>query len=116
MTDTALTEAWQRRVDAYHAYNALPHCETPGEVYTPAEKAQWAKIDAAENVIRSTLASTPEGVSIQLWTQLSHNITDRADEAATLRRDLAHFEAQGDMLDWTERLTVAALRSLASFG
>ena len=119
MTDAAIVEAWERRKAAYDVYNALPFAdERRGQVitvggYTPEEAAQWAIIDAAEDVIRSTVASTPEGVAIQLWTQLSH-CCEREDEAAALQRDLTHFEAQGDLLDWTERMTVAALRSLAT--
>lgn len=107
-----LVTAWQRRIAAFAIYDALPNSDTDGEPYTPEEAAQWAIIDSAEDVIRSTVAKTPEGVMIQLWTQLSHNVTDRKDEAATRRRDLAYFEAQGEMLDWTERLTIAAIRSL----
>lgn len=107
-----ILEAWNRRIAAFAIYDELPNSETEGEPYTPEEAAQWAIIDGAEDVIRSTVATTPEGVMIQLWTQLSHNVTDRNDEAATRRRDLAHFEAQGEMLDRTERLTIAAIRSL----
>ncbi|MEO6151666.1 MAG: hypothetical protein ABIT09_07780 [Croceibacterium sp.] len=111
-SDAAIETAWNRRVEAFSVYNALPYSEAPGEPYTPEEAAQWAIIDAAEDVIRATVATTPEGIAIQLWTQFSHSVTARDDEAATQRRDLAHFEAQGDQLDWTERLTIAALRSL----
>ncbi|MEO6151868.1 MAG: hypothetical protein ABIT09_01245 [Croceibacterium sp.] len=114
--DTALTEAWNRRVAAFSAYNELPYSDTDGEPYTPEEAAQWAIINAAEDLIRSTDATTPNGIAIQLWTQFSHSVTDRMDEAATQRRDLAYFEAQGDRLDWTERLTLAALRSLQTMG
>jgi hypothetical protein len=111
--DAAILAAWERREAAYTRYNALPIHEGPGD-YSPEEQAEWAIIDAAEDVIRNTVATTPQGAAIQLWTQLSHNVSQRDDEVATLRRDLSYFEAQGDMLDWTERLTVAALRSLAS--
>lgn len=110
--DIAIVEAWNRRVEAFKVYNALPFSEVVEEAYTPEERAQWAIIDGAEDVIRSTVAKTPEGVSIQLWTQLSHNVRSRDDEAATQRRDLAYFEAKDDALDWTERLTIAAIRSL----
>ncbi len=116
MTDDALIDAWARRSAAYDQYNALPHSATDAAAYSPDEQAQWDIIDAAEAVICSTIAKTPEGVAVQLWTQLSHRVIDRADDAAAFRRDLPHFEALGDRLDWTERLTVAALKSLSSFG
>lgn len=110
--DDVLHAAWERRIEALSVYNALPHSEKDGEPYTPEEAAQWAIIDAAEDVIRSTVASTPEGVAIQLWTLMGHSVSQREDEEATHRRDLDYFEARGNKLDWAERLTVAALRSL----
>ena len=110
--DAAIQAAWNRRVEASRIYDALPFSDADGEPYTPEERVQWAIIDAAEEFIRSTVAKTPQGVVIQLWAQLSHNVTHRDDEAATRRRDLAYFEAMNEALDWTERLTIAAIRSL----
>lgn len=112
MTDTELINAWERRVAAFKVYNALPHSKVDGEPYTPEEAAQWAIIDAAENVIQAAVANTPTGVALQLWTHLGHVVSTKSDELATHQCDLAHFEAQGDTLDWTERLIIAALRSL----
>lgn len=112
MTDQILQEAWERRVAAFRAYNALPFSEKNGEPYTPAEAAQWAIIDEAEETIRATSASTAAGVLVQLWTSLGHNVSSRDDEQATFRQDLAFFESRDDELDYTDRLTLAALKSL----
>jgi hypothetical protein len=113
-SDARLEDAWARRADAFSVYSSLPHCEKDGEPYTPEERAQLAIIDEAEEVVRSAVAQTPRGVAIQLWTQLAHTVTSREHEAAAHRRDLAYFEAQGDTLDWAERLTIAAIRSLVA--
>lgn len=110
--DASILAAWNRRIEAFRIYNALPYSEDGGKTYTPEEAAQWAIIDSAEEVIRSTPAKTPQGAAIQLWTALGHGITSRDDEAATRRRDLAYFEAKDGELDWTDRLTLAAIRSL----
>lgn len=111
--DTVLVEAWQRRSEAFAIYNALP-CSETDDPYTPEEAAQWAIIDAAEETIRSAVATTPQGIAIQLWTQLSHNLTKRDEEAAARRRDFAYFDARDDQFDWPDRLVIAALRSLQS--
>ena len=113
MTDAAIQAAWDRRAAAYEAYNLLPYDEAVGE-YTPEEAAQWAIIDEAEKVIRSTVATSPIGVAIQLWTSLAHSLGTRDDEAATLRRDLQYFDEREIELDWTDRLVIAAIRSLAN--
>lgn len=113
MTDAAIVQAWERRDKAFDAYNALPFNDSnDGKPFTPAEAAQWSIIDEAEEVIRSTRATTPQGVAIQLWTCLGHGISKRDDEAATRRRDIAYFDHRDTELDWTDRLLLAAIRSV----
>lgn len=110
--DPAILDAWERRRAAYGRYNALPHSEVPGEGYTPEEQREWGIIDAAEETIRAATAHTPVGVSVQLWVSLQHHLTKREDDEACLNRDIAAFDARDGDMDWTERLIVAALRSL----
>lgn len=112
-SDEAILAAWERRRAAYGRYNALPFSDSsePGDM-TPEERAEWDQIDAADEVIREHVATTPEGAAVQLWIALQHSITQRDDEAACLRRDLGWFEAKGEGLDWNVRLVIAALRSL----
>jgi hypothetical protein len=112
MTDQALKDAWDRRVAAFTAYNALPFSDCTEGTYTPAEAAQWAIIDEAEETIRATSATTVEGVLTQLWTGFGHALCKREDEQAALQRDLAYFDERDGALDFTERLILAALRSL----
>jgi hypothetical protein len=117
--DAALIEAWERRSAAYKRYNLLPLSDEVGVPvgnYTQAEAAEWAIIDAAEEVIQSTVASTPEGVAIQLWAMLTHTVTHHDEERATLTRDLAFFNASDEDQDWTVRLILAAIRSLEGMG
>lgn len=114
--DAALEAAWQRRAAAYERYNALPDFSEPGEAYTPQEAACWAAIAEAEEIIRATVARTPGGVAIQLWTLLAHCTSSREDDAAVTRRDLAHFDRAGKGLDSNERLALSALRSLEAMG
>lgn len=110
-TDTLIEQAWEARRAAYDRYNALPFSDEPDEAQAPEERAQWAIIDAAEETICATIAGTSRGAAIQLWTALQHDITDRQDEAAALRRDLQWFE-NDEGQDWTVRLILSALRSL----
>ena len=110
-TDTLLQQAWEARQAAYERYNALPFSEAPDAPHTPAEAAEWAIIDGADETIHSTVASTPHGAAIQLWVALQHSITSRQDEAAILRRDLEWF-ADDEKQDWKHRLILSALRSL----
>jgi hypothetical protein len=104
--DATIMAAWCTRKAAFQRFNALPF----DEPMAPDEAAEWAIIDAAEETIRSAVATTPAGAAVQLWTHLSHRLTKRADDEAAQKADLAYF-ADDTHLDWTERLTLAALRS-----
>lgn len=113
--DAALEAAWQRRQEAYAAYNAQPidHLPlAPGEIETPEEKRLWGIINESEEVIRSTVARTPRGVSIQLWCCLYHSVSGATDDAAITRGDLAVLSADETALDWNVRLALSAQRSL----
>lgn len=116
--DAAILEAWERRKAASRAYNALPfeeYVDIEG-AYSPEEKEVLAIIDAAEEEIRSSIATTPRGVAIQLWVALHHLVTSREDDAAANEADLDYFERQGDQADWNARMLVAAIKSLQAMG
>jgi hypothetical protein len=112
--DTDIIAAWRTRKAAYARYNALPMADEPGYL-TSSEIAEWAIIDKAEAVIRTTIAKTPRGVAVQLWVAFQHRMTDRSDDAAAQSANLAYFADDSDQ-DWTERMALAALRSLAAQG
>lgn len=112
--DAEIIAAWRTRKAAYRRYNALPMADAPGDM-TPSEQAEWTIIDNAEAVIRTGVAKTPRGVAAQLWVAFQHTLTSRKDDAAAQSANLAYF-ADDSERDWTERMTLAALRSLAAQG
>ena len=112
--DAEIIAAWRTRKAAYSRYNVLPMADGPGDM-TPEERAEWAIIDKAEAIIRTSVARTPRGVAVQLWVAFQHGLTSRADDAAAQSANLAYF-ADDSGLDWTQRMTLAALRSLAAQG
>lgn len=105
--DAVLEQAWAKRQQAFEAYNAII---SDGD--TPEELALWAIIDEAEKVIQTTVASTPRGVAIQLWTAMYHTIVMAEEERAVTRGDFDYLDREDGNLDWDARLTLAALRSL----
>ena len=112
--DAEIIAAWRTRKAAYARYNVLPYAEDDS-AYTPAEAACWAIIDRAEEAIRSSVAKTPRGVAVQLWVAFQHSLTKRGDDEAAQSANLAYF-ADDSERDWTQRMTLAALRSLAAQG
>lgn len=111
--DAQIEAAWQRRVQAYAAYNALPADAGPVvNGFRPGESELWKVIDEAEEVIRSSIATTPRGAMLQLWCAMYHNITGREDDEALTRADFAALDRADGKLDWNARLTLSALRSL----
>lgn len=106
--DAVLEAAWQRRLAARAEYDELA---VNGD--TPAEKRLWAIMDAAEETIRATVATTPRGAMIQLWVALDHSIMTRDEDNACRDGDLLFFVGEHDRKqDWNARLILAALRSL----
>jgi len=105
--------AWERRLASYNKINS--HAFVEG---SPEDKACWAEVDAAERLIRESVATTPQGVEVQLWTALYHSADfDHAiDDLAAIRGDLAYFDGHEPSLDWNTRLTLAAIRSLRAMG
>lgn len=111
--DAAIIAAWERHKAAHAVYAALPFGDgLPLGSYTPEEQEQWDVIDAAEAVIKDNVATTPAGIEIQLWVSLAHNLSDQVDEQAAHDRDLDYFLADEGRFDWTDRLVIAAIRSL----
>lgn len=108
--DATILAAWDRRVNAYAAYLALPEERYGFE--NPEEDRLWSIIDEAEETIRSTFATTPRGVMIQLWCGMYHSITRNDQDVALTAGDFAALEGADAHLDWNARLMLAALRSL----
>ena len=112
--DSGIIEAWRTRKAAYARYNVLPMMDGPGGM-TPEEQAEWAIIDKAEAIIRTSVAKTPRGTAVQLWVAFQHGLNGRADDAAAQSANLAYF-TDDSRFDWTEKMAIAALRSLAAQG
>lgn len=113
--DAAILAAFERRAIAFEATRALP-CDpvTGGE--SDEQSEQWAIIDAAEEEMRSTIATTPRGAELQIWLAATYVFDSDKDEPRCYTADLEYFEAQGNKRDWTDRLMIAALRSLREQG
>lgn len=112
--DKAIIEANQRRLAAYAELDRL--ATSSADNRSPAEEAQWAIIDAAELVMMSSVATTPRGLEAQLWTALHNFYQDAEPAEAANRADLDWFNAKHEELDWTDKLFVAALRSVRAMG
>lgn len=114
----AVLGAWERRKAAFARYNALPIADDTDPTYdaddqlTDAERHEWAIINDAEAAMVAATVTTPRAVAAILWTALSHSLTDRAQDEAAVKGDLAAMLAFDERLDWDERLILAALRSL----
>ncbi len=115
--DAAILAAWDRYQTARSIYDGLPFGEgLPLGSYTPEEQEQWDIIDAAEAVIKNNIATTPAGVEVQLWVSLEHSLSGRSDEQAARDRNIDYFLADEGRFDWTDRLVIAAIRSLRAMG
>jgi hypothetical protein len=111
--DAVIERAFERRQIAYAAYNDLPDRGEPlVDGFGPGERELWTIINEAEHVIRTTVATTPRGVMLQLWCAMYHSVSGQEDDAALTRGDFAAVERLDNGLDWNARLMLAALRSL----
>ena len=109
--DAAIIAAWDHRAAAFASLQALP--DNPrGDGETPERHAQWAIIDVAEAEICTSVATTPRGAEIQLWCAAVYQFDAAEDEGPCYLGDLDYFTAQGDRLDWKDKLLIAAIRSL----
>jgi len=113
-SDATIKAAWAQWLQTRADYNAAPVPEDDAQhkAQLIEEQRQWAIMDEAEETIRATAATTPQGAQIQLWVALIHSVTTREEEEAVLRRDLSAIAAFDHELDWHARLIVAAIRSL----
>lgn len=109
--DAAIIAAWDRRAAAFATLQELPE-NSRGDGETPERHAQWAVIDVAEAEICTGVATTPRGAELQLWCAAVYQFDAAEDEGPCYLGDLDHFTAQGDRLDWKDKLLIAALRSL----
>jgi hypothetical protein len=114
--DAAILAAWERNKAARAIYDALPISDLPCGAYTPEEQALWDVMDETEEFIVSTTATTPAGVEAQLWIALGHQITLSNECAAALRGDMDWFDANGTEIDFVQRMTLAAIRSVRAIG
>lgn len=113
--DTAIIAAFERRAAAFTTLDGLPDPATTG-AGSPEQEAQWAIIDAAEAEICASVATTARGAELQLWTTAVYQFDAAEDEGPCFHANLDHFTAQGDKLDWKDRLFIAALQSLRAMG
>lgn len=115
-SDAVIKSAWARRLTALRIFNSLTKQERDQSTgdRTPAAQACWDEIDAADEEIRTAVATTVEGARIQLHCALLAMVGTEAQEAALLERDLEEFAQTEDRLDYPQRLAFSALRSLSA--
>lgn len=111
--DANILAAWERRCGAYRVLEVVSGTNIYPEPMDPREAAAWDIVDEAEKVIQLATARTPEGVAIQIWTALHHEMNDGFHDAKIAGRDVAALRADSG-LDWTPKLMVAALASLST--
>lgn len=108
MSESAILAAWERRVAAHKMING-------GELSASDEAAApyWAIVDECDKLIHSTIATTPRGIEVQIWTAL-HNSSAyvKDEEEAILRMDLDYVSKHAADFDWDARAMIAAIRSL----
>lgn len=108
MSDSAILAAWERRVAAHSMITA-------GEVGASDDAADphWAIVDECDKLIHSTVAQTPRGIEVQIWTAL-HNSSAyvKVEEQAILAMDLDYVSEHVKDFDWDARAMIAAIRSL----
>ncbi|NML94725.1 hypothetical protein [Novosphingobium olei] len=104
--DAPILEAWARRVEAHAKASAIDASDEAAQPY-------WDIITECDKLIHSTVAKTPKGVEVQVWTAL-HNSSAylRDEEAAIIAMDLDYVSAHAKDFDWDAMSMIAALRSL----
>lgn len=110
--DGALFDAWARRVEA----NRMINSGTLG-ASDKAAQPYWDIITECDKLIHSTVAKTPRGIEVQIWTSLHNSSAYLLDEeAAILAMDLDYVHAHAKDSDWDAMPMIAALRSLRALG
>jgi hypothetical protein len=111
--DQHIFAALDRYRASYDAYAEFAVFDIGGTAEdTPEEAAAIAAMDAAEEEVRGSLASTPKGVEAKLWLALRAKELAFADSAAAVAGDLAYFVAKESSFDWPIRMLISAIVSL----
>jgi hypothetical protein len=109
--DARIIAAWEQRKAAYLDYNNSPMWEGDGP--DPQEVRFWAIVDEAEELIRSSVATTARGAEIQLWVALYHSESHKRDrDTAIITADLSAVIEHDAEMDWHTRFILGAIRSL----
>jgi hypothetical protein len=110
MTDTAILTAWEAfkaaHIDMDQMDDELLGTETKEEI------AIWERVDAAEQIIFETPATSPQGIKCKLLVALYHKLSQRVDSQALLAGLFEALEAKERGMDWPERLLFSAIQSL----
>jgi hypothetical protein len=113
VADGEIRKAWARWRDKHKQLQALPALPAlAGELYSAKEQRLWKDIAAAEEAIRSRIATSPHGVAIQLYVALMYQGEGHLHEQALIEGDFDPLDVSDKGLDWGTRMTLAALRSL----
>lgn len=116
-----IRSAFEYRAGAYAAYLALPIEDntTPDDLaveITSEEKRLMADVDAAEEFIQSTKATTAGEAELQLWCAISHFCDGREPDARSYVADFRYFQMYEADLDWPAKLVFGAIKSLRALG
>jgi hypothetical protein len=109
--DARIIAAWEQRKAAYLDYNNSPPWNDEGP--DPEEDAFYQVVDEAEELIRSSVATTALGAEIQLWVALYHSESHKRDrDTAIITADLSAVIEHDAEMDWHTRFILGAIRSL----
>lgn len=110
MTDTAIIAAWEAfkaaHIDLDQMDDELLGTETKEEI------AIWERVDAAEQIIFETPATSPQGIKCKLMVTLYHKLTQRVDSQALLAGLFEALEAKERGMEWPDRMILSAILSL----
>ena len=84
----------------------------PDDMDSGNDATRWSIVDRLETAIHGDMTATPRAAERKLWVALTHMTTDREDDAAVIRENLAHFQKIDASLDWNARLIVASIATL----
>lgn len=98
--------AWDRIKTARAAYNLA----SPDD--DEAERAHWAIVDPAEDMICSAEAMTAREVEVKLWTALAHCMDHKQDDADAHDENLAALIEREATFDFAARILIGAIRDL----
>jgi hypothetical protein len=108
--DIAIIAAWEAFKAAHTDLDQMDDDLLGTE--TEQENAIWNRVDAAEQIVLQTPATTPQGLQCKLMVALYHRLSQRIYSKALLAGLFEALEAKERGMDWPDRLLFSAIQSL----